>query len=208
MSLREEIKRKGIHLTSSLVPLAYAFWLSRMTAALILAVTTAGMLFVESIRHRDNWGGRTFRRFFGAMLRDAERGPLDLPPNLRPRWLGGTPYCIASFICVVLFPKPVAVLALLYLAVGDTAASFVGKLWGRTRIVNGKSLEGTIGCFVACALVAFAAANVSSDYRLWLGILGALAAALAELLITKIDDNYSIPLASGTLMAALTWMPL
>lgn len=206
MSLVEEFKRKGIHLASSVVPLTYAAYGSRMAAVAILGVASAAMLFVESFRHRDNWGGRTFRRFFGAMLRDSERSPSELPPGLRPRWLGATPYCLASFASIVIFPKPAAVLALLYLAAGDTAASLVGKLWGRTKIGN-KSLEGSAAFVIACSVVAFVAHWLApEDYPIFPALAGAIAAATAELFLTKIDDNFSIPLSAAAVITGLIWL--
>jgi dolichol kinase len=206
MSLVEEFKRKGIHVASSAVPLSYAIYGTRLTAIAILGFASAVMLFVESFRHKDNWGGRTFRRFFGAMLRDSERSPSELAPRLRPRWVGATPYCLASFLCVLIFPKFAAVLALLYLAAGDTAASLVGKLWGRTKIGN-KSLEGSIAFVAACSIVALAANRLAPhEYPLLAAIVGAIAAALAELFLTKIDDNFSIPLSAAAVITGVAWL--
>lgn len=207
MSLAQELQRKAIHMASAAVPLSYAFWGSRGVAVLVLAVASAVMLVVESIRHRDNWAGGAFRRYFGAMLRDFEHShPVaGRPAGFRPRWVGATPYCLASLACIILFPKPVAVLSLLCLAVGDTAASLVGRAWGRTKIGN-KSLEGSLAFFISTSLVVVAAHALSPDYPLVAGIAGMFAAALAELLLPRIDDNFSIPLTAGVVMVSLGWI--
>lgn len=201
MSLKIELQRKAIHLTTSLVPLGYAFWGSRQTAAIVLAALSVGMLAVEAVRHGDHGLGRTFRRWFEFMLREEELtgGRGDGQARRKPKWLGATPYCLASLGCVLTFPKPIAVLALLYLALGDTAASLVGKQWGRIRIGK-KSLEGLIAFVVSTALVAVIAHSIDGQYPLIGGIVAAAVAGLAELFLVRIDDNLSIPVAAGVTM--------
>lgn len=201
MALIDELRRKAIHLTTSLIPLTYALWGSRAVTAIALLALSTVMLVIESFRHRDNWAGRTFRRLFSPMLREKEKsGGGASETSRRIRWLGATPYCLASLLCVLIFPKPIAVLALLYLAIGDTSASLVGMKWGRTRIGE-KSIEGTAAFVVStCAIAAVAHALVAEDYGLGAGISGAIAAASAELLIPWLDDNLTIPLAAGLAM--------
>lgn len=198
MSLLPELQRKGIHLLTSLIPLTYAVQGSRKLAIVVLAIFSAVMLIVESFRHSDGWVGQTFRRLFGSILREKESHS-DLA---RAKWLGATPYCLASLFAILVFPKPVAVLALLYLAYGDTAASLVGKTWGRTRIGE-KSLEGTAAFAGVTSLVAIGAHGFSPEYPLMAGLAGAVAAALAELLLPRLDDNLTVPLAAGIAMIAI-----
>jgi dolichol kinase len=196
--LRVELWRKGIHLCTGLVPLLYAVWLERRWAVAWLALFSAVMILVEVLRRGDHALGRLFRRWFAFMLRrrEADEGGL----------LGATPYCLASLACVALLPKPVAVLALLYLAVGDTAASLVGLAWGRHRVGN-KSIEGFLGFWGAASLVAIVARVCSPEYALAPALAAALAAALAELLLPPAcDDNWSVPLtASAVMLALIAW---
>jgi len=60
-------------------------------------------------------------------------------------------------------------------------------------------LEGSLACFVSCAIFGI----------LWLGnpplaILGALAATIAELCNIPLDDNIKIPIASALVMTLLS----
>lgn len=56
-------------------------------------------------------------------------------------------------LSVAAFPKSIAVLSVLYLALGDPFASTVGIKFGKLgpRFSNGKSLIGTLGGFFICA---------------------------------------------------------
>ena len=188
-----ELSRKAIHMTTGLIPLAYAFLDHRPWFIALLVVISVTMLALEFLRHREGLAQRLFKHHFNFMLRSHEQGA---------RWLGATHYCLASLCCVVLFPKQIAVLAMLYLAVGDTAASLVGKAWGRIKIGN-KSLEGTLAFGVACSLVAMIAHSMGTGYALTGAIIAAWVAALVELLIPRLDDNWTIPISAACTMMIL-----
>ena len=191
--LKTELCRKGIHVASGVVPLSYAFCDHKPVFMVVLGAMLAGMLLVELLRRHPNPLGRLFEIWFGFMLRAKES----------ERLLGATHYCLASLMCVWLLPRPAAVLGLLFLAVGDSAASLVGITWGRIRI-GGKSLEGTVAFWIAASLVALAAhGGWPEHYPLVPGLIAAVVAALAELLLQRFDDNWTVPLAGGGVMAAL-----
>lgn len=57
---------------------------------------------------------------------------------------------------------------------GDSAGSVIGKRYGRHRIVNGKSLEGTLGVFAVTAIMSF----VIMTLYAYLGSIGAYAGAV------------------------------
>ena len=57
--------------------------------------------------------------------------------------LGSTYMMASSLIVFLFFEKEVAILALLYIAVGDPLAGTLGKRFGRIKI-GSKSLEGTL----------------------------------------------------------------
>jgi dolichol kinase len=108
-----------------------------------------------------------------------------------------------ALLALSLTASPMACsLAVIVLGVGDPAAAFVGRRWGRTRLASGRSLEGSLG-FVAFA-GASALATLAVYYpeiglaeRLLLALVSAVAGALAELLAATLDDNLVIPLAAA-----------
>lgn len=190
-----EILRKGIHVTTGIVPLVYLLTDSRSLILWVLGLFTVGMLLIEWLRRSRLALGRLFIRMFGFMLRLHE---LSHAP------LGATHYCAASFLCVLLFPKPIAVTAMFFLAIGDTAASLIGMAFGR-RQVGQKTVEGAVAFWVASSVVAILCYLGVSGYPLIAALLAAPIAALAELLLQKIDDNWVIPLTTGMAMSAFVW---
>jgi dolichol kinase len=117
-------------------------------------------------------------------------------------------FLLGALATIALAPVPFAGLALLYLAIGDPVASWVGVRFGRLRLPGGKSLEGSLGLVVACVTVG----------TLYLGLLhvapwshapllalgGAFAAAFAEWLpLGPIDDNCRVPTATAAALVAL-----
>jgi dolichol kinase len=91
------------------------------------------------------------------------------------------------------------------LGVGDSAAAFFGRRFGRVKLVRGRTLEGTFAFVVAGTLAAFPVlylverAEFPSTVHAALGmaIAAALTGAIAELFSRSVDDNFSIPIAAG-----------
>ena len=112
-------------------------------------------------------------------------------------------FILGSFLSFLFFSRDVAVAALFFSAIGDAVAATAGERFGRTRI-GGKSLEGTVA-FFASSLAAGAILVVVGLRLTWIAIVvGALAAALVELLPgSVVDDNLTIPLASGLVVSLL-----
>lgn len=185
--MRRELARKAFHVSSTAVPLLV--WLLPRDVAVSLLVTAAVVaLLVEAARHRIRPVRYHFLRRTRTMLRPHERRGL----------AGATWMALAYAAAVLLFPRPVAVAAMLFNALGDAAAALVGKRWGRRRTAWEKSWEGfaaglavdlAVGLgmwMIAPAAVPFAGA-----------LLGALAAASAEFAPLPLDDNVRVTLAGG-----------
>lgn len=179
-----EMRRKLIHVGSSIIPLGY--WLAgREVAVPVLAVATAMMILAETLRITTGWGDRLYQRYFGSMTR----------PEERKRLTGATYLLAGTLLAAILFPPTIAILAMLFLSLGDSAAAFVGLRYGRT-LIGRKSLEGTLACLLVCLLITLPA-EVSTATALT----GATVATLAEFIPwTFINDNIAIPLFSGTAM--------
>ncbi|MDZ4678086.1 MAG: hypothetical protein SGI74_11340 [Oligoflexia bacterium] len=114
----------------------------------------------------------------------------------------GTSFLIVgTFLVLLLFPKPVAVLSMLLLAFGDPASSTFGVLFGKDKIWGRKSLQGSLACFTVCTLVCatyFISNNIMVERVILVSILGGLIGALSELIqFKKIDDNLTFPLFAG-----------
>jgi len=116
--------------------------------------------------------------------------------------LSGTSFVIVgTFVSVLLYPKKVAVLAMLLLAFGDPTSSIFGILFGKDKIWGGKSLQGTLACFTVCTIVSatyFLAFNYMVERIILVSILGGIIGALSELIqFKKLDDNLTLPVFAG-----------
>ncbi len=115
---------------------------------------------------------------------------------------GATYLWLSATFLVFVFQKDVAVLALLFLAVGDPAAALIGVRDHRARVF-GKSLAGAFA-FACVALGAGLLATLHPDVPLaWWIAPGAVAAALVELAPLPLDDNLTVPIASAAVMSLL-----
>jgi len=98
----------------------------------------------------------------------------------------------------------------LCLALGDSAASLVGRRWGKRRwrhlilheaAAGGKTVEGSAALCVVCSLVAAgtlaAFAGVQPPAALAAGVVVGLAAAAAEALTPGRLDNLALPLVAA-----------
>jgi len=73
----------------------------------------------------------------------------------------------------------------------------IGKKFGRIRLKR-KSIEGSFAGFIVCIPVIFL---VTSSWRV--AVFGSLAGSLIEFLPLPFDDNLTVPLFSGAVMALL-----
>lgn len=120
------------------------------------------------------------------------------------RRISGTTYYLAgAAVTAILYPREIAVPALVFLAVGDVAAPVAGGWWGRVNVF-GRSVEGAACAFLACTAAGFLAmllTGLDLSPRMIAG--GALAAAVIGHLPLGVNDNLTIPVASGLVMALM-----
>jgi len=117
--------------------------------------------------------------------------------------ISGTPFYVGSvLLSVIIFPKLIAILSILYLAFGDPISSIFGILWGDLgpRFTNGKSLIGTAAGMGICCVITFITMllnSIPAGPAILIALAGGLAGGGAEMIPLEIDDNFSIPIVSG-----------
>lgn len=126
-----------------------------------------------------------------------------------------TPYAIAVLLTVITVPKPAAIVAIYTLAIADPLAAVVGIRWGRRRIAQNRTLEGSAAFFSATLVVAWVVLAQGTNHPAaavaGAAVTIALAAAACETLPLRIDDNLTIPLFVGFttwIAAAIFGIPL
>ena len=190
--MRQEIIRKTIHLSvGAIIPFTYLFLnVPKFWMLMLLGITSILIVIIDLGRTRKEWISKTFGILFNRMLRSHE---------LSGKLTGASYVFIGSFISVLIFPIEIAVLALLFTAIGDTAAALYGRKFGKLRIWN-KTLEGSIVGLIACLIIGLFFPDINDIVK----FSGAFAAMFIELLPIKIDDNLRIPLFSGIIMYGLS----
>ena len=199
ISYWEEIKRKGVHLSSLWMVAATLLlgkhqWISCLIFGALLLLT---LVSEHDYANNGKYLGRLYGKLFGKMLRD------DVKPG---QWIvsGGAPVLAAALLMNLLFQPLIAAGAMAVMLTGDAAAALIGRKFGKHKAVNGKSWEGFFS-FIAVGYgalaVVFALTGVPCKFYLW-GIAAVVLAAVAELFQKqlKVDDNFSIPLCVGCVL--------
>lgn len=93
------------------------------------------------------------------------------------------------------------------LAIGDPVAGFIGRRWGRMRLMYGRMLEGTVAFFVSATVVTatlfMVLHQVAPVTAFALAGAAGLFGAIAELVSLRVDDNFSIPLSAAAGVAVM-----
>ena len=194
MSLYVELKRKHFHLNILFYLGGYEFF-GRETALWILGFWGLFVGVVEWGRFRYPDLNSFLLRIFGGIHRKEE--VLD--------WSGVPFATLGCWILMALEPDPDIVRSsVLFLIFGDMAAALVGKRFGRHKLPGvlgwpdtGKTWEGFLACWGVCwCLGIFFLPNETA-------FLGALTAAVMEVLPLPGKDNLWIPVGCGIVMG---WM--
>jgi len=176
--LKREISRKALHLTGITVPVAYYFF-GREFALLYTSAALLVFLGLEFIRIRAN---KLFplERTAEYIQRKGERNAL----------AASVYFCVAAIATIFFFDERSVMIGLSVALLSDMAAALVGIGLGRHRIVEEKTLEGSIAGIAMAMGVAF---------LLNAGIVTILALSAVflalDLVELGIDDNFTIPLA-------------
>ena len=186
---RGEMIRKGIHLLVAIVPAIHSL-IGKNLTLLLLVGGVALYSLLETLTLKGH-AIPIFDKIIGAANRERDKGKFAYGPLT----LG-----IGAFLSLVLFPYQAACIAIYALAFGDGFASLIGRIFGRTRpaILLGKSVEGSLSCFLA---VYISALHLSHDWKL--SFCAAIVASIVEALPLKDWDNIIIPLAVGYIITML-----
>ena len=182
-------RRALFHILSGLSIVIAALLLPRTVLLIALGVAAAAFLSIDLIRLRVP---RLNRRFVQLLMPFLKR-------NEAYRLTGSSYMLAASLIALLVFPRDIAVLAICFLAVGDTSATLVGGYIGKMKIF-GKTLEGVLACFISCVAAGLILYQVGLNISVLTVIVGAVGATIAEALPLPINDNLTIPLLSGLAM--------
>jgi len=109
-------------------------------------------------------------------------------------------FALGIAISLLIFPAPIRYVAITTLTLGDGCAHIFGMKFGRTHLLfnKGKNLEGTLFGF----LFAFLGAMIFVDPTR--ALIGAAVGMLVEALPLPLNDNLTMPLASGLILTLIS----
>ena len=180
--------RKVIHLAGAAFPLLYLV-ASRELVLWAALIALAFTVLVEWGRQRSPALERLFESLIGSALREGE----EQKPTT------GTWSMLGILISVLVLAREYAIPAMFYAQLGDPVAEIVGRRWGRHRMSHGKSLEGSLGCFVTCATVGLICTRIL-PLGPGIAIFGALVATVVEATPLPLSDNLLMAPLSGLAM--------
>ncbi len=175
--LVDEILRKCIHLTSVLIVLIYAYAGKQFVLSFLITYLVIIMV-IEHFRLEHGMNVPLFHFLF----REKEESQI----------AGHVFFAIGAIISISVFSEMIAYAAILMTTFGDMIAALVGKSIGKTRICNGKTMEGCAAEFVMDFFIGYAFID-----NLFIVLIMALTATVVEAVVGEIDDNLAIPVFSG-----------
>lgn len=113
-----------------------------------------------------------------------------------------TIFLISTFIVVLLFGQlsiEIAITALVFLTFGDMYSKIFGLAYGRHKLFEHKTIEGTlayIGCVIICGYFIYTLTDISLPVL----VIGGFAATFSEFFPLGMNDNFTVPIISGTAM--------
>ncbi|MDT8434198.1 MAG: glycerol-3-phosphate acyltransferase [Anaerosomatales bacterium] len=168
-------------------PVLYLF----LPRSFLLSLVGAVALFFVSV----DISRLLWRRFNLALFR---RMAFFYRPNEEHTFTSASLFLLGTLLTILLFPKPVATTALIFVTFGDLSAKIAGLERGRHRLFT-RSVEGSLTFFAVCVAAGFGWSFLvpiaPSQY-----ILGAFVGAITEALPLDLNDNFTVPLMSGAAM--------
>ena len=176
----------------------------RLPAVVLIAIAglAAGTCwFLELLRRRSSRANAALMHFFRRIAHPVER----LRPN-SATWFATALFCLAC-----LDSPLIGAVSVIVLGIGDPVAGLVGRRWGRIKLLNERSLEGSLA-FVASGFVGvlgylmLATNTLMLTEMILLAAGAAISGAVAELLSRRVDDNFSIPLSVALGVGSASWL--
>ncbi len=176
-----EFYRKLIHISSSLFPIMYMY-LDFNYFSIIMLTSTMITLFINLYFTKYFIGLPIISNVIPKVLRKYESNSL---------W-GATYMLIAYSLIVVVFSKDIAIISMIITSISDSFAALIGIYYGKIKLANNRTLEGTFTFFITSYILFF---FVIESYNIFLMIFFSIILSMVELFTPTKYDNFTIPVA-------------
>lgn len=178
--------RRVLHALNGVTTAAVLYWLlpGQGWALAVLGALLVFLLTMDLVRLRNPMANLLFFRWFRVLASPREERGI----------ASSTWYTLGVFLAVLLFPRAAVIPALLVLALADPAASVLGRRFGKRPLGKG-SVEGSTAFAVVAFLVLWPFVGAGT------ALVAAVVGAVVEILPLGLDDNLTVPLAVGAILA-------
>jgi len=186
-----ELKRKAIHIFSTIIPILYIFT-SKEFIVIFVGIGTVFMFAIDFLKSGNNIINKIYKRYLFDILREDEK-QFD-----KVKITGGTYYASGIFLALIFFSKEVAILSILVMIWCDTFAAIIGIYFGKHRIFNQKTFEGSLSFLLSGFFIVFILNFYFPDIiTIKAGFITLFLVTIIELYNTKLNDNLVLPLVTG-----------
>ena len=200
-----KLGRFGLHVGLGLLALWVALeFLTSVQEQILTAIVAGTTSLIEFARFKV----KSFNRWLLAMA-----APFAHDQETH-RVTSATWFWLAMFAIALIGNELVFALTLGVLSLGDQVASLAGRRFGSIQLVNGRSLQGSLGFVVSSALLCGCILHIyfpelSTQHNLSLVFAASCSGAICELFCSRIDDNFGVGLGSGLcIWATVSWLGL
>ncbi|MFG1493591.1 diacylglycerol/polyprenol kinase family protein [Halobacteriovorax sp. ZH4_bin.1] len=190
--------RKLVHIFAGL-GIASIYLLSNLDShkfSIIVLGASALFTLVEILRLKFDGINQVFINSCRGVLRDTEINSFT-----------GTPFFLLGIgLSFFLFDEQIALLATIILSLADPASSFIGIRYGKRKVMQDRTFEGSYACFLTTFLIVAIYGLMYFPLSLKIIIFAfftAIATAFIELLSTRVDDNFTLSFFSACAMALI-----
>lgn len=190
--------RSGVHALSGLVALAVIQLLPAAWVLPVAAACAGGAWSLETARHRLPAINQLCMSVLGRISH----------PHEAHRVNSSTWFCTGLLVLALVGGPLAASVGVMVLGFADPAAAMVGRRFGRHRLASGRSVEGalafvTVGAVVAALTLLMFGGGLTLGAVLAVAMVVGVVGAATELWSGPLDDNFTIPVASGLVVLAL-----
>ena len=171
-------------------PLIYYFT-DKSTVITILSIFLIFLLAIEFLRFKYLRLNERIPRFAKIFLKEKEK-----------KNISSTTVIIFSILLVIIFfRKSIAIYSILFLIFSDGISALIGKRFGKIKILREKTLEGSLSFLITCLFIGIILYPTALSLPFRKILVGSIGATFVEIL--PLDDNLTIPLATGVSMSLI-----
>lgn len=195
-----QLPRRFFHMMNgSIIAMLYLYYMEKGELVTFLGIVASIIFIGEQVRLKYPELSEFFSKINNILYRAEEQFEI----------ASAMPYAASCLLIVFVFPKSIAIITVLFLALGDPLAAIVGIKYGKHKIGKNRSLEGSIAFFIISFLICFfvmKSLHASLAKVLIFSAIGGLIGAVSDFIETRLDDNITIPLISAPFLAFLAWL--